>query len=53
MGAILFLALLFFLVVHGFPWLTWVLAIIFLIGWVRVKLARLRWFRWFVRNAPR
>lgn len=53
MSAILFFAFLFWLAVHGFPWVTWVIAIMIGVGWVARAAARVRWYRWWVNGPPR
>lgn len=51
--ALLFVAFLFWLAVHGLPWVTWVLAIIFLVSWTLNRLARIRWRAWYVKGPYR
>lgn len=53
MRGILLLTVLFFLAAHGFPFLTWEIAIILLLGWVRYRVAGVRWARWWIRKAPK
>lgn len=49
---ILLATVLLFLAVHGFGFVTWILAMILLVNWIRWRLAVGSWFAWWVRNAP-